>query len=116
LLAALALAVGTSYIINRGRAKYAWVTIIPMVFVSITTLTAGWMNISNIYLPQIWVEKTQVQGIINLSLTTIIMASVVVIIVDAVPKWIQTILGKRALIPEPPLTAIAVESGTPMKP
>ena len=50
LLASIALAVGTSYIINTGKAKYAWVTIIPMVFVGVTTLTAGFENIINIYL------------------------------------------------------------------
>jgi carbon starvation protein len=115
LLAALALAVGTSYIINRGRAKYAWVTIVPMIFVSVTTLIAGWMNITNIYLPQVWTAKTQIQGIINLSLTAIIMACVVVILIDAIPKWIQTVLGRRALIPEPPINAVVVDSGGRMK-
>ena len=53
LLATIALAVGTSYIINNGKAKYAWVTIAPMAFVGITTLTAGWKNIFGLYLPQI---------------------------------------------------------------
>ncbi|NVO11640.1 MAG: carbon starvation protein A [Bacteroidales bacterium] len=51
LLATIALAVGTSFIINRGKVRYAWVTIVPMTFVGITTLTAGWMNMINIYIP-----------------------------------------------------------------
>ena len=62
LLACIALAIGTSFIINRGRAKYAWVTIIPMTFVGITTLTAGFLNIKNIYLPQIQNAGTMVPG------------------------------------------------------
>lgn len=37
LLATIALAVGTTYIANRGKIRYAWVTLIPMVFVGITT-------------------------------------------------------------------------------
>ena len=41
LLAAVALAVGTTIIINIGRARYAWVTLAPLCFVAITTLTAG---------------------------------------------------------------------------
>jgi carbon starvation protein len=41
LLATIALAVGTSFIINRGRSKYAWTTVIPMIFVGFTTLYAG---------------------------------------------------------------------------
>lgn len=100
LLATIALAVGTSYIINRGRAKYAWVTVIPMIFVGITTLTAGCENIMNIYWPQMFSEKMQVQGIINFVLTLVIMFCVVSILFDAVPKWIAVIKGKRPLIKE----------------
>ncbi|MBI5217920.1 MAG: carbon starvation protein A [Bacteroidia bacterium] len=94
LLATIALAVGTSFVINRGRAKYAWVTIIPMIFVGITTLTAGVKNILNIYLPQLSVEKTVVQGSINLILTLLIMACVVIIISDALPRWVKAVRKK----------------------
>ena len=89
LLATVALAVGTSYIINNGKAKYAWVTIVPMAFVGITTLTAGWKNIFGLYMPQISIAETQVQGIINLLLTSLIMICVVVILGNAIPKWIK---------------------------
>jgi carbon starvation protein len=89
LLATIALAVGTSYIINRGRAKYAWITIVPMIFVGITTLTAGIMNIVLIYIPQLTQDKTYVVGLINLLLTSVIILSVFVIFWNAVPKWIS---------------------------
>ena len=89
LLATVALAIGTSYIINRGNAKYAWVTILPMTFVGITTLTAGWQNITGIYIPQILVEQTRALGIVNFILTTIIMTCVVVIVANALPQWIR---------------------------
>ena len=95
LLATIALAVGTSYIINRGKARYAWVTIVPMLFVGITTLTAGIKNILNIYLPQLDSEKTIVQGSINLTLTGLIIICVLIIIGDALPKWIKTIRNKK---------------------
>ena len=89
LLATIALAVGTSYIINRGKAKYAWITIIPMIFVGITTLIAGFMNITLIYIPQLTQDKTYVVGFINLLLTSIIVLSMFVIFYNAVPKWIS---------------------------
>lgn len=89
LLATIALAIGTSFIINRGKIKYAWVTIIPMIFVGVTTITAGIMNVINIYLPQILVSKTVIQGSINLILTGLIMTCVVIILSDAIPKWIR---------------------------
>ncbi|MDH7515029.1 MAG: carbon starvation protein A, partial [Bacteroidota bacterium] len=39
LLAVVALAVGTSALVNSGKARYAWVTFTPMAFVATTTLT-----------------------------------------------------------------------------
>jgi carbon starvation protein len=100
LLATIALAIGTSYIINRGRAKYAWVTIIPMIFVGITTLTAGFENITNIYWPQMFADKTHVQGTINLVLTLVIIFCVLSVLIDAIPKWFAVIKGKQSIIAE----------------
>jgi carbon starvation protein len=91
LLATIALAIGTSFIINRGRAKYAWVTILPMTFVGVTTLTAAFLNIKNIYFPQVQVQATLVPGIINLALTGLIIICVFVILLNAIPKWIKAI-------------------------
>jgi len=96
LLATIALAVGTSFIINRGKVRYAWVTIVPMTFVGITTLTAGWMNMINIYIPQISEPAKMVPGIINLSLTILIMACVVVVLANAIPKWVSAIRTAKA--------------------
>jgi carbon starvation protein len=89
LLATIALAIGTSFIINRGRAKYAWVTLLPMTFVGVTTMTAAYLNIKNIYIPQIRDSATMVPGLINLILTLCIIICVVIIIYNAVPKWIK---------------------------
>jgi len=98
LLSAVALTVGTSYIINRGKAKYAWVTLVPLTFVSITTLTAGTLNTINLFLPQALHSPNPIPGLINLILTLIIMASVIIILVNAVPKWIGVIKGKIPVI------------------
>jgi carbon starvation protein len=89
LLATIALAIATSFIINRGRTKYAWVTILPMAFVGVTTITAAFLNIKNIYLPQVMVPATIVPGIINLILTASILVCVSIIFYNAVPKWIE---------------------------
>jgi carbon starvation protein len=89
LLAGIALTVGTSYLINHGKLKYAWITLIPLVFILAVTFSACILNILNIYLPQLDSSKTLVQGVINLVLTIVIMLSVVIILRDAVPGWIR---------------------------
>jgi carbon starvation protein len=94
LLAAIALTVGTSFIMNRGKAKYAWVTLLPLIFVAFTTLSAGCLNIMNLFYPMLFVPKTQLQGSINLLLTVVIMGSVVIIMIDAIPTWIAVIRNK----------------------
>jgi carbon starvation protein len=91
LLAAIALVIATSFIINRGRTKYAWVTIVPLIFIGITTLTAGFLNMKNIYLPQMQNRVTMLPGLINLILTLSIIICVIVILYNAVPKWIKTV-------------------------
>ncbi len=45
LLAAVALCVGTTIIIKSGKARYAWVTLGPLAWVLIVTLTAGWQKV-----------------------------------------------------------------------
>ena len=97
LLAAIALTVSTSFIINRGKARYAWVTILPLIFVTLTTLVAGAMNIVNLFIPMVLIAKTQLQGFINLLLTVVIMGSVIIVIVDAIPKWVAVIRGRQEI-------------------
>ena len=89
LLATIALAVGTSYIINSGKAKYAWITIIPLFFVGITTITACVKNITGIYWHQLAVSQTFVPGLINIILTIIILFCALFIFINAIPKWIK---------------------------
>lgn len=100
LLATIALVIGTSYLINRGKIRYAWITIIPMLFVGTTTFTAGIMNIKGIYLPMMLDPTHRFDGIVSTILTIIIMISAVVILVDTVPQWISAWRqqpGKEAL-------------------
>lgn len=95
LLATVALAIGTSFLINRGRIKYVWVTLIPMTFVGVTTLTAAYLNIKNIYIPQCLIPETLLPGVINLALTCSIILSVIIILSNAIPQWIRAISVKE---------------------
>ncbi len=95
LLASIALAVGTSYIINRGKIRYALITIIPFVFIGFTTVYAGLMNIFNIYLPQLQSHETLVQGIINLFLSITIMGCAAVVYYNTIPTWVSAFKTRK---------------------
>ncbi|HEY0350640.1 MAG TPA: carbon starvation CstA family protein [Gemmatimonadales bacterium] len=45
LLALVALCVGTTLIIKSGKARYAWVTLLPLTWLLAATLTAGWQKV-----------------------------------------------------------------------
>ena len=88
LLAAVALCVATTVIINMGKARYCWVTIAPLSFVATTTLVAGWDSIRDIFWPQAQNPLTATQGYVNTSLTVLIMTAAVIVLVDSVRRWI----------------------------
>jgi carbon starvation protein len=98
LLAVVALCIGTSVIVNEGRSRYAWVTIAPMVFVGCTTMIGGVLSIKDIFIPMFLADKTPgdaTKGLLNSSLTAIMLVCVVVILFDAVPRWTRNWHGGR---------------------
>jgi carbon starvation protein len=92
LLAAVALCVATTVIINSGRARYSWTTILPLSFVATTTLVAGWKSITDNFWPLAQKPETAVQGYVNTILTATIMAASVIILVDSIRRWTR---GRR---------------------
>lgn len=100
LLAAIALCVGTTVIINSGRAKYAWVTITPLAFVATTTLTAGWQSITGIFMVEASKPETAFRGYLNSTLTSIMMACVVIVLADSMVHWRRTLEKYRVLSTE----------------
>jgi carbon starvation protein len=103
LLASVALAVGTTVIINAGRARYAWVTVLPLAFVAVSTLSAGALSVrDNFYPMAIGADATKhVQGYLNSVLTVVMMVCVLVILANAVARWVGVLSGRRQPVPEP---------------
>ena len=93
LLAAIALCVGTTVIMNSGRTKYAWVTITPLCFVATTTLTAGWRSIFDNFLVEAGKPETAVRGYLNATLTAIMMTCMVIVLIDSIFHWRRVMRG-----------------------
>jgi carbon starvation protein len=103
LLAAVALAVGTTIIINMGRARYAWVTAAPLAFVSVTTLTAGVLSVRDNFWPMaVGPDATRhFQGYLDTVLTIIMMVCVLIILTNALWRCTQVLRGRIAIMTEP---------------
>ncbi len=93
MLAVIALAVVTTVMFNSGRGRYAALTILPMLFVIATTTTAGVRMSSGTFWNGL-VSGLQTHNYtmivkwgLNLGATIFMIAAVLLIVVEAVSKW-----------------------------
>jgi len=111
LLAAFALAIGTSVIINMGKSRYVWCTLVPLAFMCLNTLIAGWMNISVNYLaaqlkegaPSLWAAflAAPMPARMQCVVTLVIMSLLLVVMADSVLRWTAVVRGRRATVQAP---------------
>ena len=96
LLASVALAVGTTVIINMGRAKYAWVTFLPLCFLCVSTLYGGFLSIRDNYWPKAIGANPALhtQGYVDAICAAIMMVLAVVILFSAARRWLLVLSGK----------------------
>ncbi|MFN2445996.1 MAG: carbon starvation protein A [Vicinamibacterales bacterium] len=97
LLASVALAVGTTLIIAAGKARYAWVTAAPLLFLSMNTLWGGFLNISDNFYPMaVGPDPTKhAQGWILVSCSVVMIGCAIVILASAVSKWVSLFANGR---------------------
>jgi carbon starvation protein len=97
LLAGIALCVGTTLIVNLGRARLAWVTLLPLSFVSTTTLTAGYKSITDNFMPLSRSADPSVsfQGQLNVVLTIIMMTCMIIILFDSMLRWRKALSSEK---------------------
>ncbi len=100
LLATIALAVVTTFLVNMGKAKYAYITVLPMCFVGVTTLTAGVESIKNIYLPLAQQPGHAFQGYLDSALMVVFIVGVILVVIESARRCWKTLHG----------TAIPVEA------
>jgi len=111
LLATIALAVCTTFLVNMGKAKYAWITVVPMLFVGTTTLTAGVMAIRNIFWPLTLKPATRFQGYLDSILMTIFVVGVVLVLINVAKRCWMTLKG--APIPQEAFGPQVIGEGMP---
>ncbi|MFL5483144.1 MAG: carbon starvation CstA family protein [Gemmatimonadaceae bacterium] len=120
LLAAVALCVGTTVIIKMGKARYAWVTILPLVWLVVVTMTAGIEKIFSAdpklgFLSHAGVVSAQiasgalpagvqtisdahrliVNDYIDAAVAAFFLVSVVVILVASAHEWFVCVTGRK---------------------
>ena len=96
LLGMLALCIGTTLIIKMGKAKYIWVTLVPMLFMASTTFTASVQLIQDFILKSS-TSPDPVTFRINAFLMGVMLVLSVVVVVDSVIKWYGYLVKKRPI-------------------
>lgn len=97
ILAAIALGVGTTIIIKSGRARYIWVTLVPMSFMTVTTLTAAVKSIA-IFEARAAAAATHAEALslhIDSILVAVMAILAVIAISDMVIRWFRHLVFKQ---------------------
>ncbi len=86
LLGTLALCVGTTVLIKMGKAKYLWVTVVPMLFVGTITLTGSY-QLFGIFLRQAAVAPQAFPLYLDAALVAVVAVLAVIVLVDSARHW-----------------------------
>jgi len=134
LLATVALCVATTIFIKMGKARYAWITLMPMAWLFAVTMTAGWEKLfapdvklgflSHAHLLEGQVASSALPAAIksisdarrmifndylDAVVTIFFMVSVVVIIADSGREWLSVLGGRKPVVSsEAPFEAVPV--------
>lgn len=96
LLGMLALCVGTTVLIKMGKARFLWVTAVPMVFVGVITLYASY-ELFGLFLAK--AAHAHGNAAFNLRLNATLVATIavlaVIILTDSLVKWYGYLILKR---------------------
>jgi carbon starvation protein len=90
LLAVIALALVTTLLINSGRQRYAWVTLLPMLWVISTTMTAAVQLVTQRF-PLMISQGKALAGTLNIAFTVFVVACVGTLLLLAVARWLMAL-------------------------
>ena len=97
LLGMLALCIGSTVLIKVGKAKYMWVTLLPMIFMACTTFTSSILLIKE-YLGQAFSASPDATAYkVDVALIAIMFALAVLILVDSLVLWYGYFIKKKPI-------------------
>ncbi len=117
LLASIALCVATTLIIKSGRARHAWVTLAPLAFLLVVTLTASWQKVFSPerrigFLTDAAALQSEVAAgtldpvrgarlifndRLNATMAAIFVLIVLAVVVASVREWVLLVRGRKPL-------------------
>ncbi len=100
LLGTLALCIGTTLFIKMGKARYLWVTAVPMVFVGVITLT-GCHDLWWMFLDRARTAADPVARItmaLNATLVGLVAVLALIVLTESAMKWYQYLVLKQPYI------------------
>lgn len=107
MLACVALCVATTMLVNSNKAKYAWVTAVPMAFIAVIEMTAGYQNIAINYWPMTNNPATSFNGYLNTLIVAALMVGLAIVIVGSARKCYRVLVKQ-----EPHSSPMAAEAVT----
>jgi len=108
LLAVIALAVGTTFLLRQRPAPYALVTFLPLCFLTVTTMTAGVLNTFRYLSPAYIAQKGAAVSYLDGILSVVLLLLVATILVDSVRRWMFILAERRRGVVDVPLAAAAL--------
>jgi carbon starvation protein len=94
LLAVVALCLVTTLLVNTGRARYAWVTLLPMLFVIATTMTAGGEMVGKRF-PEMIRRGQVLTGWLNIGFSLFVIVCVWTLLLIAAARWLAVLRGAK---------------------
>ncbi len=107
LLAVVALALVTTLLVNSGRGRFWPVTVLPMLFVISTTMTAGVQMCSGKFI-DLMRQGQVLTGALSLAMTVFVMTCVAVLLLLAASRWLLVARGLVPVRPEEPAATVLV--------
>lgn len=92
MLACVALCVATTMLVNAGKLKYAWVTFVPMIFIAVIEMTAGYQNIQINYLPLTEIPAKSFNAWLSIAIVVALMIGLTIVIIGSARKWYRVVV------------------------